>query len=173
MYNFNFTLQLSARFSQLFSLRLCMHISTGDVTWNSTTSAVPPNIDDAHTSTDVVVREGANVTLKCRANGSPPPTIRWWVKCKHEIYSKVSNNNIVKVIMLIILKTLLLVRCLVVCRKRDDNMKININRSLAVTEWENETLELTKVSRVDIAAYLCIASVSLNTHSLRTDEHEH
>lgn len=40
---------------------------------------VPPNIDDAQTSTDVVVREGANVTLKCRANGSPPPTIRWWV----------------------------------------------------------------------------------------------
>ncbi|CRK97385.1 CLUMA_CG010775, isoform A [Clunio marinus] len=80
---------------------------------------VPPNIDDAHTSTDVVVREGANVTLRCRANGSPPPTIRW---------------------------------------KRDDNMKININRSLAVSEWENETLEMTKVSRLDIAAFLCIAS---------------
>lgn len=76
-------------------------------------------------------------------------------------YSKVFNNNIVKVIMLIKFKTLLLVRMFAVCRKRDDNMKININRSLAVTEWENETLELTKVSRVDIAAYLCIASVSL------------
>lgn len=44
-------------------------------------------------------------------------------------------------------------------RKRDDNMKININRSLAVTEWENATLEMTKVSRIDIAAFLCIASV--------------
>lgn len=40
-------------------------------------------------------------------------------------------------------------------------MKININRSLAVSEWENETLEMTKVSRVDIAAFLCIASVIL------------
>lgn len=49
----------------------------------------------------------------------------------------------------------------IVRRKRDDNMKININRSLAVSEWENETLEMTKVSRVDIAAFLCIASVSL------------
>ncbi|KAG5682113.1 hypothetical protein PVAND_011492 [Polypedilum vanderplanki] len=80
---------------------------------------VPPNIDDQQTSTDIVVREGANVTLRCRANGSPEPTIRW---------------------------------------KRDDNMKININRTLAVTEWENDTLEMTKVSRVDIGGFLCIAS---------------
>lgn len=48
----------------------------------------------------------------------------------------------------------------IVHRKRDDNMKININKSLAVSEWENETLEMTKVSRLDIAAFLCIASVS-------------
>jgi hypothetical protein len=40
-------------------------------------------------------------------------------------------------------------------------MKININKSLAVSEWENETLEMTKVSRLDIAAFLCIASVSV------------
>jgi len=39
-------------------------------------------------------------------------------------------------------------------------MKININKSLAVSEWENDTLEMTSVSRVDIGAYLCIASVS-------------
>lgn len=25
----------------------------------------------------MVVREGSNVTLKCAANGSPPPTITW------------------------------------------------------------------------------------------------
>lgn len=46
-------------------------------------------------------------------------------------------------------------------RKRDDAMKININKSLAVSEWENDTLEMTAVSRVDIGAYLCIASVSI------------
>lgn len=38
-------------------------------------------------------------------------------------------------------------------------MKININKTLAVSEWENDTLEMTKVSRADIGAYLCIASV--------------
>ena len=40
-------------------------------------------------------------------------------------------------------------------------MKININKTLAVNEWENDTLQMTKVSRVDIGAYLCIASVNI------------
>lgn len=36
---------------------------------------VPPDILDYPTSTDMVVKEGSNVTLKCSATGSPPPTI--------------------------------------------------------------------------------------------------
>uniref|UniRef100_A0A182R6W4 Ig-like domain-containing protein n=1 Tax=Anopheles funestus TaxID=62324 RepID=A0A182R6W4_ANOFN len=38
---------------------------------------VPPNILDYPTSTDMVVREGSNVTLKCAASGSPTPSIIW------------------------------------------------------------------------------------------------
>lgn len=38
---------------------------------------VPPDILDYPTSTDMVVKEGSNVTLKCAATGSPPPTIQW------------------------------------------------------------------------------------------------
>ncbi|KAJ1522291.1 hypothetical protein ONE63_002590 [Megalurothrips usitatus] len=38
---------------------------------------VPPDILDFPTSTDMVVREGSNVTLRCVANGSPQPTISW------------------------------------------------------------------------------------------------
>lgn len=38
---------------------------------------VPPDILDYPTSTDMVVREGSNVTLKCAETGSPPPTITW------------------------------------------------------------------------------------------------
>lgn len=39
--------------------------------------SVPPNIDDSLSSTDVIVREGANVKLNCHASGSPPPSVKW------------------------------------------------------------------------------------------------
>ena len=39
--------------------------------------SVPPDILDYPTSTDMVVTEGSNVTLKCVATGSPTPTITW------------------------------------------------------------------------------------------------
>ncbi|XP_069683149.1 neurotrimin-like [Periplaneta americana] len=80
---------------------------------------VPPNIDDSLSSSDVIVREGANVTLTCHATGSPAPSVKW---------------------------------------KRDDGSKIAINKSLSVSEWEGEVLELTRISRLDMGAYLCIAS---------------
>lgn len=38
---------------------------------------VPPDILDYPTSTDMVVREGSNVTLRCAANGTPEPSITW------------------------------------------------------------------------------------------------
>ncbi|XP_073821245.1 dpr-interacting protein epsilon [Musca autumnalis] len=80
---------------------------------------VPPNIDDALTSSDVIVREGDNVTLRCKAKGSPEPAIRW---------------------------------------KRDDGLKIVLNKSYVVSEVEGETLELERISRLHMGAYLCIAT---------------
>ncbi|XP_066996082.1 neurotrimin [Anabrus simplex] len=80
---------------------------------------VPPNIDDSLSSSDVIVREGSNVTLTCHATGSPPPSVKW---------------------------------------KRDDGSKIAINKSHSVVEWEGELLEMTRISRLDMGAYLCIAS---------------
>ncbi|XP_046403486.1 lachesin-like isoform X2 [Ischnura elegans] len=80
---------------------------------------VPPNIDDNLSSSDVIVREGANVTLTCHASGSPPPSVRW---------------------------------------KRDDGSNIAINKSHTLTEFVGEVLELTRISRLDMGAYLCIAS---------------
>uniref|UniRef100_A0AAG5DD76 Ig-like domain-containing protein n=1 Tax=Anopheles atroparvus TaxID=41427 RepID=A0AAG5DD76_ANOAO len=80
---------------------------------------VPPNIDDSVSSSDVIVREGANVTLRCKATGSPPPAIKW---------------------------------------KRDNSSKIAVSRNnSAVVEWEGDVLTLSKVSRHDMGAYLCIA----------------
>ncbi|KAH8281577.1 hypothetical protein KR054_001660 [Drosophila jambulina] len=80
---------------------------------------VPPNIDDALTSSDVIVREGDNVTLRCKAKGSPEPSIKW---------------------------------------KRDDGNKIVINKTLEVSDLETDSLELERISRLHMGAYLCIAS---------------
>lgn len=50
---------------------------------------VPPNIDDSQSSSDAIVREGANVSLTCKATGSPTPNIRW----KRDDGSKISINK--------------------------------------------------------------------------------
>ncbi|XP_067622152.1 neurotrimin-like isoform X2 [Eurosta solidaginis] len=80
---------------------------------------VPPNIDDSLSSSDIIVREGSNISLRCRATGSPRPIIKW---------------------------------------KRDDNSTITINKNHIVNEWEGDTLEIIRISRLDMGAYLCIAS---------------
>ncbi|XP_076683120.1 neurotrimin isoform X3 [Andrena cerasifolii] len=38
---------------------------------------VPPSINTKETSTDMVVREGSNVTLTCKASGYPEPYVMW------------------------------------------------------------------------------------------------
>ncbi len=40
-------------------------------------SSVPPQIIDKETSTDLVVKEGSNVTLHCKAKGHPEPYVMW------------------------------------------------------------------------------------------------
>lgn len=50
---------------------------------------VPPNIDDSQSSSDAIVREGANVSLTCKATGSPIPSIRW----KRDDGSKIAINK--------------------------------------------------------------------------------
>ncbi|KAJ2952302.1 hypothetical protein O0L34_g4585 [Tuta absoluta] len=39
--------------------------------------SVPPDIEDAASSGEALVREGDNVTLRCAASGTPPPVITW------------------------------------------------------------------------------------------------
>ncbi|XP_031336375.1 lachesin-like [Photinus pyralis] len=106
-------------FSRGSGLWQIMPFGLCNVSATSQDVTLPPNIDDSFSSSDVIVREGANETLTCRATGSPQPSVKW---------------------------------------KRDDNSKISINKTLTVSEWEGETLELTRISRLDMGAYLCIAS---------------
>ncbi|CAK1579352.1 unnamed protein product [Parnassius mnemosyne] len=79
---------------------------------------VPPMIIDNMSSTDMVVREGINVTMHCRATGYPEPYVMW---------------------------------------RREDGQEFNCNgESVNVVDGENFTI--SKVSRLHMGPYLCIAS---------------
>ncbi|XP_054083643.1 hemicentin-1 [Zeugodacus cucurbitae] len=80
---------------------------------------VPPDILDYPTSTDMVVREGSNVTLKCAAVGSPTPTITW---------------------------------------RREGGEPIPLPNNTEVIAYNGSFLTITKVQRLNMGAYLCIAS---------------
>ncbi|XP_053988269.1 limbic system-associated membrane protein-like isoform X3 [Hylaeus volcanicus] len=80
---------------------------------------VPPNILDYQTSTDMVVREGSNVTLRCTATGSPEPNITW---------------------------------------RREDSQLILLGNGTKVLNVEGPTFNITKVNRLHMGSYFCIAS---------------
>jgi hypothetical protein len=46
----------------------------------------------------------------------------------------------------------------IVCSWQNIFLTLNVFRSFVVSEWEGEVLELTRISRLDMGAYLCIAS---------------
>uniref|UniRef100_A0A182K8H3 Ig-like domain-containing protein n=1 Tax=Anopheles christyi TaxID=43041 RepID=A0A182K8H3_9DIPT len=70
------------------------------------------------TSNDMVVREGTNVTLNCKAKGFPEPYVMWRREDGDEMAISGENVNVV----------------------------------------DGELLHITKVSRLHMAAYLCVAS---------------
>lgn len=80
---------------------------------------VPPDILDNSTSTDMVVREDTNVTLRCAARGSPQPNITW---------------------------------------KREDGERISLGNGQEVGSVEGSIFNITRVNRLQMGAYLCIAS---------------
>ncbi|KAH0945811.1 hypothetical protein HN011_007147, partial [Eciton burchellii] len=80
---------------------------------------VPPDILDYPTSTDMVVREGSNVSLRCEATGSPTPNITW---------------------------------------RREDGELIILGKSQGKNKQEGPVFNITKVTRLQMGAYLCIAS---------------
>jgi len=107
-------------------------------------SLVPPNIVDAESSPSAIsVRENHNATLICKAEGTPDPRIKWTREDKKPIYIK--------------------------RRKTDMKMgmvphKFTGYRSLfwlalaERMEVRGEVLELMRISRTEMGAYLCIAS---------------
>ncbi|KAL2734019.1 neurotrimin-like isoform X1 [Vespula squamosa] len=80
---------------------------------------VPPDILDDETSTDMVVREGSDVTLRCSATGSPAPNITW---------------------------------------RREDGQQILLGNGEKVMNVEGAHFNITKVNRLHMGSYLCIAT---------------
>ncbi|XP_076163350.1 limbic system-associated membrane protein [Ptiloglossa arizonensis] len=80
---------------------------------------VPPDILDYQTSTDMVVPEGSNVTLRCAATGSPEPNITW---------------------------------------RRENGQLILLGNGEKVINVEGPNFNITKVNRLHMGSYLCIAS---------------
>lgn len=56
--------------------------------------AVPPQIIDKDTSTDLVVKEGSNVTLHCKAAGHPEPFVMWRREDNQEIQHNGRMGNL-------------------------------------------------------------------------------
>ncbi|BES91852.1 Immunoglobulin domain [Nesidiocoris tenuis] len=80
---------------------------------------VPPDILDTGTSTDMVVREGSNVSFQCAASGSPPPSITW---------------------------------------RRESGEPITLPTGVEVISADGPVMNISRVSRLHMGAYLCIAS---------------
>lgn len=57
-------------------------------------STVPPVIIESATSSDMVVREGTNVTLTCKAKGYPEPYVMWRREDGDEMFVAGENGMI-------------------------------------------------------------------------------
>ncbi|XP_076680806.1 lachesin [Andrena cerasifolii] len=92
---------------------------------------VPPDFIPDETSSDVMVHEGEQVKLTCRARGVPPPRVSW---------RRGDTKDII-------------------IRKPFPGIALNQKSHVtSVTEYQGEELKLSKISRNEMGVYHCIAS---------------
>ncbi|XP_042233852.1 lachesin-like isoform X1 [Homarus americanus] len=106
---------------------------------------VPPEIDDTKSSTDVMVPEGSNAPITCRAHGYPRPKIIWTREDQKPIVLRINDPAMPKV------KSEY---------PRSTKVRSEYPRSTKVRKlsYEGETLNLTQITRSDMGPYLCIAN---------------
>ncbi|KZC14516.1 Lachesin [Dufourea novaeangliae] len=108
-------------------------INTDPMKWQTgmLSIVVPPDFISEDTSSDVMVREGGQVKLTCRARGVPPPRVSW----RREDGKKI------------------------VIRKPSAGSALSQKSHVTtVADYQGEELNLSKVSRNEMGVYLCIAS---------------
>ncbi|XP_076174215.1 lachesin [Ptiloglossa arizonensis] len=94
---------------------------------------VPPDFIPEDTSSDVMIPEGGQVKLTCRAKGVPPPRVSW---------RREDGKNII-------------------IRKPFAGSALNQKSHVSLvlqSEYQGEELKLMKISRNEMGVYLCIAS---------------
>lgn len=94
------------------------------------TVLVPPDFLSGETSSDVMVREGGQVTLTCHAKGVPQPTVSWRREDGKDI----------------------------ILRQVHLGKTVQKPNKIVVSEYKGEELKLTNVFRHEMGAYFCIAS---------------
>lgn len=57
------------------------------------TLPVSPKIDDENTSSDTDIREGTDVSLRCRASGNPTPKITWRREDQKDIQAGMKSSK--------------------------------------------------------------------------------
>ncbi|KAK0168928.1 hypothetical protein PV327_002684 [Microctonus hyperodae] len=97
------------------------------------TIEVPPDFVADETSGDVMIGEGGQVKLICRAKGVPQPRVNWRREDGKDIIIRESVSV-------------------------SNGQKSKSELATAIGEYHGEELRLTKISRHDMGAYLCIAS---------------
>lgn len=112
----------------------------------------------------MIVREGSNISLRCKATGSPTPTVKW----KRDDNTKIAINRHINHAGMLKTHPLFLM----MSYKLLFNFKFYLKylfiylfvyfclpfSHFPVNEWEGATLDIHKISRLDMGAYLCIAS---------------
>lgn len=111
---------------------------------------IPPDIINEETSGDMMVPEGGSAKLVCRARGHPKPRIIWRREDGRDIIARNGSHSKNKGKRE---------------REREREMQlkcVSVTAScqslLAALSVEGEMLTLSKVTRSEMGAYMCIAS---------------
>jgi neurotrimin len=123
---------------------LCVYFFYYRSCYNLRLLAVPPVIVESITSNDMVVREGTNVTLQCKAKGFPEPYVMWRREDGDEM--SINGENGASLTYVVLHKHYLTF------------YTFSLLLILIVNVVDGEVLSITKVSRLHMAAYLCVAS---------------
>jgi neurotrimin len=104
---------------------------------------IPPDIVYEETSGDMMVPEGGSAKLVCKSRGFPKPKITWKREDGREIIARNGPHG----------KT----KCKQLTLIQHSEINKNINHFTAL-QVEGEMLSLTKITRSEMGAYMCIAS---------------